>query len=177
MFPVVKSDSPLIFDTLPDLKARYFRFGTKTPSIYTYAQFYFLKNSLWLSLRGFQQTPPPQSGLCFALCAGAGLLQIRLFPGKAQLCLPGHSALPLCPPNIARFAGQDEHGWYWGAQLCVQPPQLALIGFAPQIGAQFGAAVFKTQLGFGVIGASYPLPHSGKIINPALFNRFVVSPV
>ena len=176
-FPIVQSNVPLVFDTLPDLKVRYFRAHGPQDNIYTYAQMYAMPQGLALGLRAFEQTPGADSQIVFALGQPQGsVLRFCLAPGEAALdLLAGGDVRPLSLPEVVRFAGEDEHGWYWGAQLVLPAEDLLSACCTLQAGSAFGIAVLKARAGIGILGASFRLPAGGEPLQPALFDEAVVS--
>lgn len=171
---LIYSESPLFFDTLPALKTRW---GSGGDVLYCLARFYQDASAFHLSLSAFERDPAPESRLALALAAqdGRGLLA-QLSPREARLIPFG----PQAPLNLfaeagtatpaKHFAGDDEQGWYWGAQLAIGRDVLeaAGIGFDEPV----GIALFKHAGGPG-FSASCAL-HGGQAPGPGQFPVFVV---
>ncbi|MFV0412318.1 MAG: hypothetical protein ACK5L3_03485 [Oscillospiraceae bacterium] len=170
MNPVSKSDIPLVMDTLPALKTcRYFG-EMPGGNIYSFARFYVFKKQLSVSLCVFERTPPPESRISFAIGGGAAqYLLVTLSPkntqpAAARLCPeagfgpfpPPAGSTRAAPPEAQYFAGEDEQGWYWGANLLLEETLLRQAGCPLMLGSQFYAAVFKHFEGSPAFGSSAP---------------------
>lgn len=170
VFGVASSGTPLVFDTLPALKTTHFVHDGTLPSrdiasVYTYARLYILRGDLQLSLTAFERGPGAESRVAFAFgCDGGDRLAFaELSPDGAHLTLlpkrpaPGLWQPPCqgAPLASAPFAGVDEQGWYWGAQLSVPAHLLAGTGCTLAPGDIFGGALFKYRTDTtGVYGSS-----------------------
>lgn len=155
--PVTISDEPLVYDTLPALKVRYYKGGDGRSGIYTFGRFYFLKDALALCLNVFEQAPDEKSRAEFALGAGTDdYLRLRVWRDSAELALCGPAGEQVLEaPAPEYIAGGDEQGWYWGAKLLLGAPLLAKAGLSVQPGAAFRAAVCKARDGEEAFGASF----------------------
>ena len=176
-FSILKSDVSLVFDTLPDLKVRYFCAENPRDHIYTYAQMYAAPQGLAVSLRAFEQTPDEGSQVVFALGGPqSAVLRFCLSPlGAALHLLENNEAHALHLPEVTRFAGEDEHGWYWGGELLLPEQSLLEIGCLLQPESRFGVAVLKAREESGILGASYRLPPEGELLRPDLFDEAILS--
>ncbi len=174
MTPVTRSTTPLVYDTLPALKVRHF-----TPAaerrIYTLARFYFLKDTLALSLAAFEKDPHPTSRVEFAVTGRADrLLLFSLTPGDAELALcMGGKKHALIAPEPAYFSGVDEQGWYWGANTQLSAAHLAEVGLHVKKDEVFSAALFKQQAEQSGFGSSFPITNPDTRLDIAAFTRFV----
>lgn len=170
--PISKSATPLVFDALPALKVRHY-VGTPTGgNIYTLARFYLLGEALALSLCVFEKTPPPESRVGFAIAGTKGrVLVLALGPKQVRLQLaPDEEAPP--PPKAAYFTGQDEQGWYWGANLTLPAEALAKAGAAPAQPTVFAANVAKYRTDETAFGTVFPAPLAAGPFQPAYFGAF-----
>lgn len=182
MNPVSKSNIPLVMDTLPALKTcRYFG-AMPGGNIYSFARFYVLGERLSVSLCVFERTPPPESRISFAVGSGtAQYLLVALSPKNTQpvtarLCPatgfgpfpPPAGCLCVAAPEAQYFAGEDEQGWYWGANLLLEQSLLRQAGCTLALGSQFYAAVFKYFEGSPAFGSSAPAVSNQ---SPSLLHR------
>lgn len=158
-FPVAKSDTALVFDTLPALKVRYFRTYHPRENVYTYGQMYALPAGLAVALHTFELVPSAGSEIVLLLGApDHPLLRFTLKPAGATLHLLGNgTATPLPSPEITPFSDNAEQGDYWGAQFILPAGVLQKAGCTLGEGSIFRAAVCKAFDG-RLVGASCPLP-------------------
>lgn len=175
MTPVTQCDVPLVAETLPALKVRYY--SEMAEDVYTFARMYVLQDSLSVSLYKFERTPPSASRLAFAVAAAEGpkVLFASVGPQQSGFCnvalCDGAGALPPCKEAVALeaptptwFGGVDEQGWYWGAEVVLSAEVLAQAGCILRPGAMYCAAVFCYAEGEEGIGASFPLPKEGPVV-------------
>ncbi len=166
-FPVSVSRAPLVADTLPALKTAHFVHGEALASrdvakVYTYARLYALGGGLRLSLFAFERQPAPESRVAFAFGGNGGRLAlVTLAPGGAELAfLPREPAPSLWPQPAGAaleaepFAGVDEQGWYWGAQLALSPKDAAGAGCDFTRPGSFYGALYKYRTDNEAFGCS-----------------------
>lgn len=172
--PISKSNTPLVFDALPALKVRHYQGVSARGNIYTLARLYVLGDALALSLCAFEKNPPPESRVGFGIGKQAGpVLVLALSPKTVQLRLtPGEESLP--PPEAAYFAGQDEQGWYWGANLNLEPGVLAKAGVDLAREGGFWANLAKYRSDETAFGSAFMAPHVAGPFSPAHFGKFQV---
>lgn len=183
--PVTKSSTPLVQDTLPALKAIYYNGNDENGHIYTFCRLYFLNNALAVNLCCFQRTPPAGSRAAFALAKNAHCLLLTLppqqagaptlFAGDAQAFngpVPPFGQ-PLAAPGAQYFSGQDEQGWYWGANFELGAGILEQIGLQATVNNTFYAAVFQynTQK-TGLVSSAAFTPEGTTPVNR--FNQFEI---
>ncbi|MGD9560587.1 MAG: hypothetical protein AB7V55_08295 [Oscillospiraceae bacterium] len=177
---LLASETPLFFDTLPALKARYFAGGG--PHIYTLARFYLLGGTLQLSLSAFERTPAPTSTIALALagpggqallaCASPTQAGLAAWPTAAPPPLHALAAEALAHPLAAVFTrGDDEQGWFWESRFALGPAAMAPLALSAG-GAPLGIALFKFGSATDGLGASHPLAGTAQPLSPALFARF-----
>ncbi|MDL2293652.1 hypothetical protein LJC60_03375 [Ruminococcaceae bacterium OttesenSCG-928-D13] len=188
VFPVTISDIPLELDTLPALKTRYFCHDGSLPArdtarIYTMARLYVQNGVLQLGLSAFERDPAPDSSISFALGGeGQQFALVTLTPEDATLevlektpppaLFGGREAVLETPLEAGRFAGQDEQGWYWGAQMALPKTVLAGCGCPLSPGARFGGALFKYRFGLPAFGASCRMEDNARPLDFASFGTF-----
>lgn len=180
---VMKSAGPLAFDVLPAVKCKWYTGGTG-PKVYTTMQVYLEKDTLCARLLAFERQPESGSRLTLALTGGGQhMLLLRLAPAECLTYLCGRSPVPdlwqRCPgaplaaPEWQAVAGEDEQGWYWGAQVRLAPQVLAQAGLAP--GAQgFSAALFKHEAAGAAYGASVVPPHPQQPLDVGGFEAYEI---
>lgn len=188
--PVAMSDTPLAFEALPALKVTCFcpaEPGAEQPAtppleVYTQARLYVLQRALQLELTVFEREPMPASRVAFVLGGPAdGFLLLELSPQVLGLhyCTKHANLWALPEENTAlvpaRFAGEDEQGWYWGARLHLEQATLAGIGCRLVPAARFAGGILRYRSTAGGFGASYPVPAGANPLDPACFNRFLVA--
>lgn len=156
--PVSISRVPLVFDALPALKVRHYESGMQPGNVYAFARLYVWQRSLALSLSVFEKDPAGDSRVSFGVCGKekAAVLVAQLSPASLTLTLhgpAGEEALP--PPEVARFSGADEQGWYWGGNCTLPPEALAGAGLDFAADTAFFAGVVKHSTGSEAFGASF----------------------
>ena len=179
--PVTFSEQPLHFDVMQAVKVRYYWGDERCPPLYAYGRMYVHAGTLCASLTVFQKQPEEQNCIALAVSNGKKILFYTLSPfsGRLFLC-PSGSQLPpdssstlLSASEPLRFAGDDEQGWYWGAQIEISPEMLAKAGLSLILGSDFKAAVFyyRTDTVFG--GSSF---EAGNLppLSAALFSNYTI---
>lgn len=172
--PVTKSGTPLVFDALPALKVRHYQGRSACGNIYTLARMYVLEDALALSLCAFEKAPPPESRVGFGIGRPEGpVLELALGPNGVQLRLaPGQESLP--PPEAAYFTGQDEQGWYWGANMSLGREVLAKAGVNLAQETAFWANLGKYRSDETAFGCAFLAPPGAGPFSPAYFGQFQV---
>lgn len=171
--PVTKSEHPLVQDTVPAIKARYYNGANGDGHIYTFARIYFWERRLALNTCCFQRTPPANSRVAFALAGQNNCIYITLPPKEAGApsvsigaAQSFHSPLqpfgtPLPSPAPLYFAGNDEQGWYWGANVVLEEDLVGKTGLDVAPGNVFGGAVFQFTIGQSAYASSAPFASNG----------------
>lgn len=176
------SGTPLILDALPAVKVRHY-YGS-APSIYTYIKMYVHAGALALGCYCFEKQPKPETAIVFAISQNTKPpLVLRLTPQTTSLVLAGAggntglqpegAVLPAPPAQY--FAGTDEQGWYWGAQLQIGQAALGKAGFTLGPGAQFKTATFYKAAGADGFGATCPVREDTPL-HPGNFETFSIVP-
>lgn len=150
----------MAYDTLPALKVVNY-YGGAEPKVYTYAQMYFLKDSLSLRLTVFEREPKEPGGAAFAIGGGGeSFLLLQMRPSKTELFLCPKAPPPdlwskspgkaLLAPEAARVQDDDEQGWYWGIQAVLPKEVLQMVGVGPDAEAMRCAVLrYSADSGFG----------------------------
>ncbi len=174
--PISKSDAIQSFDTLPALKVRHFVGESRQGPLYTMAQMYVYQDNLALRLSAFEQTPEKTSSIGFCISARQDCaLFINLYPQSVQLSLCTKSQEePLSPPLQHKQAGEDEQGWYWGAELFICAEYLQQVGFVPTVESEFFANLFKLDDAESAYGCAFKVPHNQPLWAPVHSGRFQV---
>ncbi len=171
-----------VFDTLPALNARFAAEDANEKQIYTTARLYFEGEKLHVCLIAFEREPTPQSGVVFVLAGGdERMLYCTVNPDKASATLisaqPDMGAhLPqgeeIALATAGYFAGQDEQGWYWGAQIELSPDVLCKINVKAQKGESFRAALLKKER-----ERLQAASHKGGQLNAELFEKCLIAEI
>ncbi len=178
--PVVASELPLAFDALPAFKVRHYHGLPAGGGVYTLARMYACSGQLMLSLCAFERAPAAQSRIGLALCGEevdcVSLLRLSLSPTGVRLWLEGPQDRhqDLAPPVPEYIAGEDEQGWYWGANLTLRAEALGLAGLNARPGHRFAAALYKTNEDEEAYGVSHRPADPARPFDPREFDCFEI---
>lgn len=164
VYPVAVSDSSMVLDALPALKATCWCHTNAGSKIYSFARFYLAKDGLTVALYSFERQPSDHSAMALALnFDGSRSALLQLTPREAGAYFYSSTSPPSLTdmatatqkalPPASYFHGEDEQGWYWGAQLLVPYSFLEAIGYRD--GHSFRAGFLKYSLGQPGYGASF----------------------
>lgn len=169
---ISQSSEPMVFDAIPAVKVGYYK--PEGLSIYTYARLYALENDIMLNLCSFERDPREDSAIEFYF-GKKGTKQeliVTLTPNSLSCKMDtqekGEQLVSLADPM--RFAGVDEQGWYWGANMVIPGKYLKEIGIQVKAGHSFSGAVVKRWLATeegeqapGALGCSAQLSYTNEI--------------
>ncbi len=154
--PVTISTTPLVFDSLPALKTRYYYGDWPYGGIYTLGRMYILGGDLHVSLSAFEKDPAPESCVCLGLCAeGPAAVFAKTSPAALMVSVrEGDNILSThnVPPRFFRSA--DEQGWSWGAEFVLDAQLLQRAGIVFANNPTFRAALYKYTAGCPAYGVS-----------------------
>lgn len=186
--PLTASNTPLVFDTISALKVQRYYGLPPGRNVYTYGRFYMMQGQLALSLACFERDPAPACRAAFALCGQQGSMVFTVMaPARSHsVLLPeptagltlkeaeNHPAQPSGPPP-EYFAGEDEQGWYWGANLILPSSLLQSAGIGTRPGTPLRAAVYRYEAGQPGFGASHICPAGASPLDAAQFTAYTIT--
>lgn len=176
-FPVTFSSVPIVADTLPALKVRYYCGTAAHKKLYAYARLYVLQGSLQLSLYCFEQTPTANSRLSFLLSKRGKSMVLSVWEKQASLSFQtplGESTLELPVPSF--FSANDEQGWYWGAHISIPDYLLQQGDFYLHCGESFVGALFQHVVGQAGFGSCFEISNTDTMADIANCKSFLVVP-
>lgn len=171
--PVSKSTTPLVFEALPALKVRHYCGKAAFGNIYTFARLYVLGAGLALSLCSFEEHPDRESRVAFCVAGQAGVLRLVLNSESAELFYEdGEGKEQLPSPERTCFSGQDEQGFYWGANLVLPEEVLLKTGLRLSETQEFCAALIKYRGDERAFGSAFPVINEEDPFDSAHFGSF-----
>lgn len=186
------SETPLVLDAAGALKATHYYGHSALDEVYAYLRAFVCGGDLIFSLTSFERSPPPESLIAaafdFAPRAGGDYLALVCDPQpQLSAALYRPSGSPTAPDRLlrpvglpcspARFAGQDEQGFYWGCELRLGADFLQeTFGVRLRPGSLFTGNFYKAARGEAAFGAAFPTPQPAGWPCAAGFGEFVVVP-
>ncbi len=149
---VTYSDIPLEFDTLSAVKVRHYK--SDNEQIYCYARFYCLKGALAVGVKIFERADIAQSLITLRTVnddqVGGVEIEFGYLKSPKAVMLDSSEQKDIAAPNVNYLSGDDNQGFYWGAEFIVSQELLAQAGIELQEGKLFLANLFISTKQGGV---------------------------
>lgn len=172
--PFLISDSavPLLMETVPVLKIRYYYGSPTRDAVYAYVRLFACKGALHVCMTVFDGEAPEDMRFGLALqsadCLDTFLL-LSAGPAQGSCTLTAHDAQTgavqsaLDAPRGTWVRGGDEQGWFWSMQTVIPSTAFAgLFGTSPKAGGVYAGNAFLYRLSEDAFGAAFPVPAGAK---------------
>ncbi len=164
---LTQSSTPLEFDTLGAVKIRHF-FGDIN-EIYCYARFYIINGGIAVGVRVFERADIATTSVRLKLCSDERACELTIEldnKSGAQADVDGGEDKKITLSGVSYLSGDDNQGFYWGAEFIIDKKMLDSVGIIAKPGKTFLLNMTTAEPGKNGEGRAFIEEYGNFIIVP-----------